>query len=111
MLAGSPGLEVLDVEETGSTAIASIAQHEPDAVIVDTILEGMSGTALIRQIRRRFAGITIVAMSASLGRRGEAQLIEAGANAVLRKAEMNALRHQLAQVDSGSTAIQPSLST
>lgn len=106
MLTGSPGLQVIDVEETGETALATIAAHGPDAVIVDAILQGgVSGTMLIRQIRRRFPDVTIIATSASVGAEGERQLIEAGAHAVMRKVDLVGLREELGGMERPSTPV------
>jgi PAS domain S-box-containing protein len=82
------GLGYLATTYTSSTAALTAFRAEPgtyDAVLTDERMPGMSGTALIREMRRIHTSIPILLMSGFLGTEVARRAREAGADEVLKK--------------------------
>lgn len=58
-----PDLEVCGEAEDVAQAVAAIAKCPPDLVIVDISLHGRSGLDLIRELRDRHPGLTVLVVS------------------------------------------------
>lgn len=86
------GWEVLDARDAEHGAVLA-ARTQPDAILCDLYLGGMSGSQLCRLLRAddRTRDIPIVLMSGSASRRCEFWAIESGAHAFLRKSELRSL--------------------
>jgi len=73
--------------ESGSLALAEAHRDPPDLVVVDEIMEGMSGSEVIRALRgspdARLARLPIIGISGRLASRDA--LLAAGADAFLPK--------------------------
>lgn len=66
-------------EPTAERALEALAAADPDAVLVDLMLPGMSGLDCIRQVRRR-GDLPIVVVSAREGTHDIVAALEAGAD-------------------------------
>ena len=80
------GYEVVEAEN-GQQAMQSVAEHQPDTILLDVMMPGMDGFTLCRHLKR--TGLTAhipVLMVTALSERKERLLgIEAGANDFLNK--------------------------
>jgi two-component system NtrC family sensor kinase len=74
---------------SGDEGLAMIANHRPNAIVVDGVMPDMDGATLIRRIRLDAAFRTIPCLLLTASEDGNAQLcaLEAGADAFVRKDE------------------------
>lgn len=54
----------VSIASSGEAAIGSIAEHEPDLLLMDVRLPGMSGLETLDRVREKHAGLPIVIMTA-----------------------------------------------
>ena len=83
LLATSPEVEVVGEAASGSEAVEQVAQHHPDAVLMDVRMPGMDGLAATRCIKKKWPQIRVVLLTMYDSYRQEAQA--AGAEAYLIK--------------------------
>ena len=55
MLDGIEDVEIVGEAENEAGALASVAEHEPDVVLLDLMMPVMDGFALLRELRREDA--------------------------------------------------------
>ncbi len=74
---------------TGEEGLRAAAAERPSAIIVDGVLPGMDGAAVIRRIRLDAAlrGIPCLLLTGSEGEGAELRALDAGADAFVRKEE------------------------
>lgn len=77
------GFTVLEAED-GPSAIASFARHEPDIVLLDLMLPGMSGTDVCREIRTT-SNVPIIMVTAKDGEVDKVVGLEIGADDYITK--------------------------
>lgn len=75
------GYEV-QVAHDGEAALAAVEHTQPDAVLLDLVLPGISGLEVLKVLRsdKQRAGLTIAVLSARSFEDMPSELIEAGAN-------------------------------
>ena len=80
------GYEVVPVAD-GANVLPTATRFEPDLVIMDIQLPGVSGLDLIAQLRQdpAFAGTPVLAVTAYAGKGDEERIREAGATNYLAK--------------------------
>ncbi len=73
----------------GEDGLRQAAQHRPDAILVDGLMPGMDGIAMIRRLKLDAAlrHIPSLLLTASMGPDGELQALESGADGFMRKSE------------------------
>jgi CheY-like chemotaxis protein len=78
---------LVDRAANAEDALASIARHPPDLILMDLALPGMDGLALTRHLRSQSAtrGIPVVALTAFAMKRDEESALEAGCDAYIVK--------------------------
>jgi DNA-binding response OmpR family regulator len=86
-LVGAGFLTVL--ASSGEDGLKRAADVHPDAMIVDGVMPGMDGTAVVRKIRLDpgLHAIPCLLLTASEGAAGEIMALDAGADAYVRKGE------------------------
>ena len=80
---GHQGFQV-DAAETGERALAAVAGHRPDLILLDLGLPDIDGLDLIRQIRER-DNIPIVVLSVRGAERDKVSALDLGADDYLTK--------------------------
>jgi DNA-binding NarL/FixJ family response regulator len=78
-------MKVIGEAATGEEAVALFRKHQPDVVLMDLRLPGMSGVDAIRQIRSEYPQSRFVVMTTYEGDEDIYQALEAGAQAYLIK--------------------------
>ncbi|MBX3278696.1 MAG: response regulator [Acidobacteria bacterium] len=75
------GYEV-QIAHDGEAALAAVEHTQPDAVLLDLVLPGISGLEVLKALRsdKQRAGLTIAVLSARSFEDMPSELIEAGAN-------------------------------
>jgi two-component system response regulator NreC len=105
-----PSLEVVGEASDGREALAAIPVLQPDLVVVDILLRGMSGIAAIRELRRlRYHG-KIVVLSAVKVPTFVAEAFKSGAEGFAFKADgVEELLVAIRRVMNGRRYLSPSL--
>jgi two-component system, NarL family, nitrate/nitrite response regulator NarL len=80
-----PGLEIVADVATAEEALATVAQHRPDVVLVDIDLPGMSGVDLVSELAPRLPDGKIVMLTASSKRDDLVTAMRRGAAGYLTK--------------------------
>ncbi len=110
MLASDPGFEVVGVAADGMTAIRSVAELQPDIVLMDLTMPRTSGMDAIVQIKRQYPQIKIVALTFHKEEKYIHATLEAGADAyVLKDDSRTELFNALNNVATGNNYLSPSI--
>ena len=86
VLSRRPELTVCAEAYTAATVLASVEQERPDALLLDLLLDGSDGIALIRELMIRQPGLKILVISIQAEQLCARPCIEAGAAAYISKA-------------------------
>lgn len=109
-LGDDPDLTVVGLFASGEEALREIGRLDPDVVVVDHALPGLSGSEVSERLLRRFRRIRIVVLTRYV--RGTVALtaFDAGASAVVVKSsDAGAVRRAVRTVASGGTYVDPLL--
>jgi len=110
MLASEPDYEVVGVAADGMTAIRSVANLQPDVVLMDLTMPRTSGMDAIVQIKRQYPDTKIVALTFHKEEKYVHATLEAGADAyVLKDDSRIELFNALANVVAGNNYLSPSI--
>jgi len=80
-----PDLEVIGEAADGINAVETAINKQPDVVVMDINLPGLSGIDATRRIKKHAPNTVVIALSVQYSSQTEAALIEAGASALLSK--------------------------
>ena len=80
-----PDLEVVASVGDGAEAIAAVAEHRPQVVLMDYRLPGLDGVQATAAVRTAHPDIAVVCLTASASEREIAALYDAGATECLTK--------------------------
>ena len=110
MLESEPDYEVVGVAADGMTAIRSVAELQPDIILMDLTMPRTSGMDAIVQIKRQHPHIKIVALTFHKEDKYIHATLEAGADAyVLKDDSRTELFNALANVATGNNYLSPSI--
>jgi two-component system, NarL family, response regulator LiaR len=79
------GFPVVGEAPTGEAAMPLIERRDPDIVVMDLSMPGMSGVEATRELRRRFPAIAVLVVTVSAGELDVLDALEAGAAGYLLK--------------------------
>ncbi|WP_240322684.1 response regulator [Austwickia chelonae] len=85
LLESTGRVEVVAQAKDGVEALAFIAKSEPDAVLTDAVMPGMSGAQLIRECADSFPGLPVIVVSTFDTDEVVRDVLEAGAAGFLLK--------------------------
>lgn len=85
LLAGLSGVEVVAEAADGREALAMIATHAPDVVVMDLTMPGLNGIQAIAQARLDHPGVRVIVLSMHDNEEYVRQALRAGAAAYLLK--------------------------
>ena len=80
---GGHGYKV-EVAEDGEAALAALATHPPEVVVLDLVMPGIDGLEVLRQTRA-WSGVPIVVLSARGQERDKVEALDLGADDYLTK--------------------------
>lgn len=78
---------VVGEADTGEKGIDLVGRLRPQVALVDVRLPGMSGDEVVREIRRRWPDVQVLAMSSSTGLDAVGSMLKAGAAGYLMKGD------------------------
>jgi two-component system, NarL family, response regulator LiaR len=84
-LATQPDIEVVAEADNGQSALAAVAQHQPDVVLMDLVMPQMDGIATTQQIKSRYPEVEVIALTSFVEDSQVASVIKAGAIGYLLK--------------------------
>ena len=87
LLRGLPDVELVGTATTGEDALDRVPAVAPDVVAVDLQLPGMSGLEVVKRLRARGDGPSILVVSAHAESLYAERALEAGADGYLTKGE------------------------
>jgi DNA-binding NarL/FixJ family response regulator len=89
-----PGVEVVAEAADGSSAIAQVAEHAPDVVLMDVRMPGMDGVAATHQLAQTYPSVAVLVLTSHGDDETVLAALTAGARGFLTK---NAGRAEIAQ--------------
>jgi two-component system NarL family response regulator len=105
-----PDMTVIAEASTGEQAVTTYRQHQPDIVLMDLRLPGMSGVEATRLICREFPGAAVIMLSTHDGEEDIYRSLLAGARTYLLKtAARNELIDTIRAVHLGERSISPAV--
>ena len=108
LLAGMPTLEVVATVADGEQALAAVAEHRPDAVLLDLHMPVLDGVGTTERLNREHPEVAIVVLTTYADDDTIVTALKAGARGYLTK---NADRREIAQAlhtaAAGNTILPP----
>lgn len=106
-----PGLEIVGEAGGGAEALEAIAAAQPDLVLADVGMKGMSGIALAAELQARHAGIKVLMLSMYDNPEYVQQSLQAGARGyVLKDAPAAEIVAAIEAVAAGGTFLSAAVS-
>ena len=87
-LGSVPGIEVVGTALNGREALDVVRRHEPSLAIVDLQMPVMDGFKVLRELRRAYPAMRLVAVSGHFSPAVAAEAMSAGADAFVAKNEL-----------------------
>ncbi len=84
-LATQPDIRVVGEAHNGAAALQSVAQHEPDVVLMDLLMPQLDGISATQHIKARFPDVEVIALTSFVEESQVAAVIKAGAIGYLLK--------------------------
>jgi DNA-binding NarL/FixJ family response regulator len=85
LLGGLPGIEVVASAANGAQAIELVAEHQPDAVLLDLHMPVLDGTEATRRLTAEYPQVAIVVLTTYLDDTSVLEALRAGARSYLTK--------------------------
>ncbi len=102
VLQSEPEFRILARCVDGDEALAAVARHGPDVLLLDLKMPGKDGLAVLAELRRRNDPCRVVVLTANLDETAAFEAIRLGARGILLKEEAaNALLRCLREVHAG----------
>jgi DNA-binding NarL/FixJ family response regulator len=101
-------LELVGVAEDGARALALVAEHRPDVVLMDLRMPGMDGVEATRRIRREHPGVEVVVLTTHADDKSILAALRAGARGYLTKdAGVAEIARAVAAAAAGQALLDP----
>jgi DNA-binding NarL/FixJ family response regulator len=85
LLGGLPGIEVVASAANGAEAIELVAEHRPDAILLDLHMPVLDGTETTRRLTAEYPQVAIVVLTTYLDDSSVLDALRAGARSYLTK--------------------------
>jgi two-component system NarL family response regulator len=104
------GFEVVAEAGTADEAVSAAEEHQPDLVLLDILMPGLSGLEVVEKIGAVAPGARVVLLTASESEEDMLIGVKAGARGYVTKdAPFDDLVHALQSVDNGGAAVSPNM--
>jgi two-component system NarL family response regulator len=109
-LAAEPDMQVVAEASNGAEALAGVAEHLPDVLLLDIALPDIKGIEVARQLGKRHPKVRIIALSGYSDRLFVEEMLKAGAGAfVLKSSGADELISAIRAVVAGHKFLSPEL--
>ena len=85
LLGGLPGIEVVGAAADGEQALALVAEHQPDAILLDLHMPVLDGIGTTRRLVAEHPGVAIVVLTTYVDDTSVLEALRAGARSYLTK--------------------------
>jgi two-component system response regulator NreC len=110
LLEGSPDIEVVGEAAEGKAALSEVRTLQPDVVLMDITMPGMSGLEATRQIKAQWPEVQVLALTMHENEEYFFQILHAGASGyVLKGASSAELLSAIRAAARGDVFLHPSL--
>jgi DNA-binding NarL/FixJ family response regulator len=108
LLGGLPGIEVVGAAADGERALALVAEHQPDAILLDLHMPVLDGIGATRRLTAEHPGVAIVVLTTYVDDSSVLEALRAGARSYLTKdADRAEIARALQAAASGLTVFDP----
>ena len=110
LLSTMPGIEVVGSAADGEQAVALVAQHAPDVVLMDLRMPGVDGIQATRRIRAEHPSVQVVVLTTYADDQSIVHALQAGALGYLTKdAGRDHIRRALEAAAAGQAVLDPTV--
>jgi DNA-binding NarL/FixJ family response regulator len=85
LLGGLPGIDVVGAAADGEQALELVAEHQPDAILLDLHMPVLDGIGATRRLVAEHPGVAIVVLTTYLDDNSVLEALQAGARSYLTK--------------------------
>ena len=108
LLGGLPGIDVVGAAADGEQALQLVAEHEPDAILLDLHMPVLDGIGATRRLRAEHPGVAIVVLTTYVDDTSVLEALRAGARSYLTKdADRTDIARALQAAAGGLTVFDP----
>jgi DNA-binding NarL/FixJ family response regulator len=108
LLGGLPGIEVVGAAADGEQAIAQVAEHRPDAILLDLNMPVLDGIGATRRLVTEHPGVAIVVLTTYVDDTNVLTALKAGARSYMTKdADRTDIARALQAAVAGLTVFDP----
>lgn len=112
ILSATTGLEVVGQAENANELFRELKTLQPDVVIIDPAIGGSPGHEFLDDVRERFAGVSIVALTSACSDLGVLESLRSGVKGFLTKhASAETITQAVRAVASGDFFLDPSVTS
>jgi DNA-binding NarL/FixJ family response regulator len=108
LLGGLPGIDVVGAAADGEQALALVAEHRPDAILLDLHMPVLDGIGATRRLVAEHPGVAIVVLTTYVDDASVLEALQAGARSYLTKdADRTDIARALEAAAGGLTVFDP----
>jgi DNA-binding NarL/FixJ family response regulator len=108
LLGGLPGIDVVGSAADGEQALALVAEHQPDAILLDLHMPVLDGIGATRRLVAEHPGVAIVVLTTYVDDSSVLEALRAGARSYLTKdADRTDIARALQAAAGGLTVFDP----
>ena len=108
LLGGLPGIDVVGAAADGEQALALVAEHQPDAILLDLHMPVLDGIGATRRLVAEHPGVAIVVLTTYADDGSVIEALQAGARSYLTKdADRTDIARALQAAAGGLTVFDP----
>jgi len=108
LLGGLPGIDVVGAAADGQQALELVAEHKPDAILLDLHMPVLDGIAATRRLTAEHPGVAIVVLTTYVDDNSVLDALRAGARSYLTKdADRTDIARALQAAAGGLTVFDP----
>src|ERR1700727_2441729 len=108
LLGGVPGIDVVGAAADGEQALALVAEHQPDAILLDLHMPVLDGIGATRRLVAEHPGVAIVVLTTYADDGSVIEALQAGARSYLTKdADRTDIARALQAAAGGPSAFAP----
>lgn len=108
LLGGLPGIEVVAAAGDGQRALELVAEHQPDAILLDLHMPVLDGIGATRRLAAEHPGVAIVVLTTYADDNSVLEALQAGARSYLTKdADRTDIARALQAAAEGLTVFDP----